>query len=620
MLKLETAQSERFARLFDGLIDYVHGHLREEGALGTGAQDNRDELMRTCHEAIWGREGDLSLIDRFVEDDPVGLTDADRAEVLAWKEGIYYFFPVLCQNDAMLFVYGNRALVVRGSVEDIFDFMETVPGTVRCVILPFDGRVTVGTWMQEIGCGLPHHIESSCQDTIDYNNRQNLIIDTAEQFMAAAPDLRALMRHAEDELAASKREEVPSATEHRGALAGLAWDERDAALRRRQSQTADADALAAVEASCVRSVPRTVDTAVRRLKRDVLDEFSRTQRLYQSIQFMNKKEAADYVVAMLSVGTTLVVQDVMRRGGTRLLEQFRDVTLAGGRLSVADTDLDAVRRLPATFEPYLYVTHKDGCYQASLIREVYEVLEVIDWWDEALEQARRVDEAVHVVESLASFRGIITYGELENTILKYVEDEEVDEDEYDYIPGVDDRDWSELDLVLGALRFRGWHDMISCRLVEDLFDGTILVADVDAGGPIEAYFTALFIDPWVRDMLAYRKEIPPRDMADVHPGEGVFDWMRNKASYQNLVAFLDEHVPNGEDDYAFADEVATHLVGEVRRAIYFADMRMFCDMVLKDASITDEAQAERLRTLVSEVVYDVPRWLQNGWSAWERRK
>ena len=49
--------------------------------------------------------------------------------------------------------------------------------------------------------------------------------------------------------------------------------------------------------------------------------------------------------------------------------------LAGGRLSVADTDMPAVRRVPLTAEPYLDLRHRGDHFEATVIGEVDELFE-----------------------------------------------------------------------------------------------------------------------------------------------------------------------------------------------------------------------------------------------------
>ena len=80
---------------------------------------------------------------------------------------------------------------------------------------------------------------------------------------------------------------------------------------------------------------------------------------------------------------------------------------------------------------------------------------------------------------------------------------------------------------------------------------------------------------------------------------------------QALRAFLDERIPDGEDDYAFADQAAQEIM---LSAIEVGDLQAlysFADEIGLDGCCEDPS---RLRTLIANVYENMPSWESNGWS------
>ena len=78
--------------------------------------------------------------------------------------------------------------------------------------------------------------------------------------------------------------------------------------------------------------------------------------------------------------------------------------------------------------------------------------------------------------------------------------------------------------------------------------------------------------------------------------------------------FLDARVPDGEDDFFFADRVVEALVMGAMEGAGIQDLFAYVRELGLDACCEDE---ERLPKLITNVYNSLPSWENNGWSPQE---
>lgn len=108
-----------------------------------------------------------------------------------------------------------------------------------------------------------------------------------------------------------------------------------------------------------------------------------------------------------------------------------------------------------------------------------------------------------------------------------------------------------------------------------------------------------------------------RPLPPLSPDADAFDVIFDNPCIQMLISFLDERIPDGQDDYLFADRVVEELV---LGAIEIGDvqaMHAYTQQVGLEGCCSDET---RLRQLVENVYDNVPSWEDNGWSPREVRE
>ena len=91
----------------------------------------------------------------------------------------------------------------------------------------------------------------------------------------------------------------------------------------------------------------------------------------------------------------------------------------------------------------------------------------------------------------------------------------------------------------------------------------------------------------------------------------VFDELLDDENVVRLRAFLDERVPDGQDDYTFADRVVEEIVlGSIESGSLHEVFSYALGMGLEHCS----ADQERLTLLITNVFNSMPSWENNGWS------
>ena len=123
------------------------------------------------------------------------------------------------------------------------------------------------------------------------------------------------------------------------------------------------------------------------------------------------------------------------------------------------------------------------------------------------------------------------------------------------------------------------------------------------------------LEQYKRDLVEMRKrELPMKPLSRRVLEQDIVSGLLSDPSALALRDFLDERVPDGEDDYTFADHVVEDVIrsslelGSLEEVFAFA-----VDLGLEHCC----ADEKRLAQLLTNVYNAVPSWENNGWSPQE---
>lgn len=185
---LSDQDAKRFYRIWLSLLHYVN----QSQSVVTTYPDNWHEDdtvdiedVTQIRDVLWG---DVSLIDQYVTDNPIGLSETDLAIATSWKNritGDFYIFRYL--KTATVFIQDDKAYGVQGisnGFQEIFG--NYLPIYVQAVLIPFEDKIIYDTLIApypiSFGGGVKRslneayrHIQEREGLTTDLNTKLDLI-------------------------------------------------------------------------------------------------------------------------------------------------------------------------------------------------------------------------------------------------------------------------------------------------------------------------------------------------------------------------------------------------------------------------------------------------------------
>ena len=93
-----------------------------------------------------------------------------------------------------------------------------------------------------------------------------------------------------------------------------------------------------------------------------------------------------------------------------------------------------------------------------------------------------------------------------------------------------------------------------------------------------------------------------------------YEQVRASSSFHALVAYLDKHVPDGADDYVYAEDVTDDFVLATQRSLRGARVDGLIENLQQYYGVASRQQLRTVRQLATELAADVPMWANSGWS------
>ena len=601
---LEQKQCRRFYRLFDCVIIYVAKRLDVTGTLLDGAGRMKEREVYRVAERVWGKDGDRSLVQDFVSENPWKLNRSDLREVESWKDALCARFPVVRIGRDVLFLYGNHAFAVRGLSQEIDDVTGPLPVFAQTIIMPFDGLITYCTAITSYSIDIGPNMRLSLTEEAAECCATGKLVRTARDYARELPLAHQEELEHEASEFAHKTELEMNADElgkgqHVGVLVGLDWEERDKAVEAhmRESMPITHDILERqFDEWCDAGKPaQTLADAFAYLTRKDLIAYAKYYGVRRGLSKLNKAQIIDEIVYTIKDDGPLFVEQA-RLNGTNSVKALQRVCFAGGCVSYSDKNLSRLDDVPMPVFPEMLLYHdrSKGVYNLVAPREVCEALEECNWEME-IAATEATERAIRSMELLVDYRGVVPFedamGELPSEI-------------------ADDVNPLAMFVTMQERCVRQTVDFDTCEINNEVYflhPSVAMEAGIRKDGLLD--------DPdYVLDILAEQSGKPPRHLDDIKDGLGVEPWMFTRKSAQNLAVYLDSHVPDGCDDYFFAEKVVGEIIWQARD---FVDIPYLLDWLNEEGFEPTEAQLNRLLELIYVLMNDVPKWVNNGWSATE---
>ena len=197
----------------------------------------------------------------------------------------------------------------------------------------------------------------------------------------------------------------------------------------------------------------------------------------------------------------------------------------------------------------------------------------------------------------------ISTGEAGFDLWNYAQDEYVIH--YTLSPDYVAREYAQMRAGDGARLYR---DRETGELMADPFNRFINRMSADLKTELEE------LENYKRDLVGAQTQISMRPLSRELLETDVISGLLNDSNVLRLRAFLDERIPDGEQDYAFADRVVEQLVYLAIESGNLQEMFSYAMDLGLGECCEDE---QRLPTLITNVYNAMPSWENNGWSPQE---
>lgn len=612
-------QYKRFFRLFHPLLCYVNEQRQVVDEPFEPGSPDADELdAQDVLDELWA---DRSLIDAFVSDNPAGLGERDLAQVLQWKDAVDgYFVVVEHLPQFSVFLGDGFAFGVTGLGKDLARLIPFTPAPVRTALIPFDGLIVYASTLNLMNGRFGDAFDEIVEEGLDVALSEHPLVTTSEQLAAASYLMReeAGRREIEEmleELEDTSDPEHPGGLTaphiHRGRLAGLAEDEREALVRedfRKASGSGDLYLDILDERSWKHAPTGALVEVVALRTKDDLARWARDLGL-KGVSSLKKAELAAAVAEELVAQSESMFQ-LANRCSDREYVSLRAVYDAGGRVERDRKELlDQgagwdVRLLPLS--PALNAFAHGDTVTFSIPDELRAVMDGWDW--KAIEKERLIiQRAMHCANVYAELLGVVGIHDLWDLYAKHYPDGLDRPDFFAFLLAVYDDFESEFDLwgCDGELH------VVHYSLTDDFDD---LEPGLDSWS--DEFDDDLTDGEAFRRYLVKRhREVPIKPVEEEFDGYDPFEAKMRLPAVKALRDFLDEHVPDGQDDLYFAERILEEVESMVQFECGPEDYLDFFDD--EGLSFGSTSKTNQLLTLVSNAANDMPHWTNNGWSPLE---
>ena len=633
---LNDEQNDRFFDTMDALLYYVNDRLRVVEGFALDGMTPLDEVKSALvARALWDN---VQIIDDFVIDFATRLPKKCLDLALSWKNALPGFYTLVrYQSGRALLMNDAGVFSVCGVTYELEQEIGPAPAFVEMVLLPFDDLIVYDGFLQAYD---PERSASELQRIQDeFENRcAKGIALTAEDFIRQSQAYLAEQRDLEfdaflaDAARASEQgdEQLPAGF-HRGPLAGLDPNEREQALYRILDKELKPKLTSA----------REFDKRVR--KHEPVHTLSDCLMLMTKAQIeqvaivlgmgglmrlrkaeMVSEVAAELPNAMMPLEALLAITNDANRQLARRLASGQDVVFGADELESY--------AFIWPLEPYVFIFLGSDGYTVLVPDELKQLFAAVDF--DAIDRFRRQEgQALRCAEACAMMHGVIAVDEVYDQYRALVSDV-LDRDEFQqvleiaasYESGSFDF-WTYLptdylihytlspDFV--AREFANQHSRAVSKLYRnretdefafDPFNRSFARMSADLRAELDS------LEQYKRDLVEMRAQMPMKPLGRSILENDVMSELLDDSNVIRLRSFIDERIPDGEQDYAYADNTVEQLVYCAIETGSLPEMFAYVMDCGLEGCTEDE---QRLTALITNVYNAMPSWENNGWSPQE---
>lgn len=557
------------------------------------------------------------LVGKVLKSAPRGTSTDLAKAVRDWRYALSMPFITFMHEGRVVFYSDGYLFEVMGLSKPVSSMVD-VPAdgflVLRTALVPCGDDIAYDGFLVMHDIGLGDGITSMFRKEVDAALSDGRWVRTAEELREVAPKIRKASQDRKaqqfaEEIEDFEKSQVPQDGTHRGALANLSREEREKRVDEEMRSLYGGRSGLLNKVLGFNFITRPLcDTLPDLLAISNKASLADLARLFDVYVPSGAKKAA-YVEALAAAIPTrtefLITElDCMSPQTIALL---RDIMAAGGILKF---ERDQLPLVPIDlFDISLCYAFEHECTVSYVVPvELREFVSSLDLG--AMEKrALKIKEIAHTADALASLRGIVPAGDVYDEFIRLYH-EQMDRDEFDqllfYVIQGDCReaylfDAHGTEYVLHEALAADWCDVSGVSL--DLLEGGFLEGDLG----------------FLKRILESQKGKEPRPLGPgLLTGDDVFDLRATTPASLALRDYLDANVPDGQDDYFFADKVIDELIDYFAVGMHGTEcFNVFLEILEDNGYVPDKAHLTHLMELATNMINSMPTQANNGWSPHE---
>ena len=650
---LPHATAERFFYIYDYLCAFAHERLGvvSDAELFTGEPPRglSEEGQRLTMEELWENP---QIIEAYVRENPDGLAFGDRALVRSWTNAYntYAYVGRDASGKAWFFV-DDYAIDLCGLTKEPASMLRVIPTVVRLTLLPLGERIIYDQRMLDLPVDLGPSASGAFATGLADALAEGRILRTGAELAAHVPDFKqrhldAQMEQFRHEMEMEERSAGTLPGEHRGVLAGVHGRERDDAVMAHAHEVHPFDRVAHFDEQCLPGEPifdlvELIDAANDAPSADDLAEsfdallakyrandeaplaqIEQLEALKAELDGLRAENEALRAELGLTAGQTSLASTLSQQylePSTLLdelaylteeqIERVRTLAMEGGHQTFpADNEQLRDLKVPSPARGLCYLFRTDDTFHAVMPREVVPVARTLDW-ESARAETRLVKQIGNFADAVIDLRGMARIKDVVAEFsAAYTDGSRGTEDLIDELAFAIETDRSSALILDTGSELYLLHYILAWEYREGRGEDPY-VGDFVIKGPLDSLLKGLLKQHEGKEP----RPVPPEMMSpDLH---SAFDWRYVQPPALALVDFLDEHIPDGADDYFYAEKVLEDVLEEQRwGTVGTSSVERYFDILDQNGLVVDESKMQKLLTLWQNLCNGLPCWPNNGWS------
>ena len=633
---LNDEQNDRFFDTMDALLYYVNDRFRVVEDFELSGESPLDDVKSSLvARALWEN---VQIIDDFVRDFAYRLPKKHLDLALSWKSALPGVYTLVRYQSGRALLMGEAGVFsVCGVTYELEQEIGPAPAYVELVLLPFEDLIVYDGFLQAYDTDRSAAELARIQDEFENRCAKGIAL-TGADFIRQADAYLAEQRDRElDALLAdvareSERgeEELPEGF-HRGPLAGLGPMDRETAIAEHFAESVMPRMNPKREfdrRTRSREPIHSLEGCLMLLTKAQLESIAQILGMGGLIRLRKAEMVAE--LASELPHAPMALEALLLITGDGNYELARKLALEGELSFGADNLVEHMLEWP--IEPYVFMFRSGGTYTVLIPDELRSLFAKMDF-DDLDRQRRQQKQAVGCVEACVVMCGIASvddvYDQYRGLVSDVMEREGFDQllqaiasfgessfDMWTYTPldyvvhytlsqDYVAREFAQRERETATKLYR---DRETGELSTDPWNRFVNRMQADLRSELES------LEQYKRNLVESQSHMPMKPLSRTLLENDVIGELLDDPNAIRLRSYLDERIPDGEDDYTFAEGVVEQLVYSAIETGNLQDMFAYAmDLGLSECS-QDE---QRLPTLITNLYNAMPSWENNGWSPQE---